>query len=73
MAQILNWSFDSTDACNGTNLSSTTYYGSLPLTAGDVLYSNSGCSTPASTGRYIVLGGNVLYVNVGGVLSNYTC
>ena len=38
------------------------------------LYSDSDCTTPVTSGRYIVLGvGNVLYVDNGGLLTTHTC
>lgn len=74
VAMTLQWSFNDSDACNGTNLSSNTYYTSSPLSAGNYIYSNSSCTTTVASGRYILDGlGNILYVSFGGLLQTYNC
>lgn len=70
----LNWTFNDADACAGTYTNTNNYYTESPLSSGNVLYSDSDCTTPVTSGRYIVLGvGNVLYVDNGGLLTTHTC
>lgn len=74
VAMTLNWTFDDSAACAGTYTNSNVYYTEYPLSAGNVLYFDSSCTIPATTGRYIVLGvGNVLYIDNGGLLTTHTC
>lgn len=74
VSMSLNWTFNDSDACLGVYTNTNTYYTSLPLSSGNVLYSDSECTTPVNSGRYIVLGvGNVLYVDNGGLLTTHNC
>lgn len=70
----LNWTFDNTDACAGTYTNTNTYYTSYPISAGNYIYTDSACSTNATSGRFLVFGvGDVLYIGAYGMLTNYTC
>lgn len=74
VSMSLNWTFNDSDACLGIYTNTNTYYTSMPLSSGNILYNDSECTTPVNSGRYIVLGiGNVLYVDNGGLLTTYNC
>jgi hypothetical protein len=70
----LQWSFNETDACNGINLSTNTYYGDPTLQDGGYLYTDSNCTTPVNAGRFVIQGGSVFeVVGPSGQLSLIQC
>ena len=63
-----------TDACNTTSQGNVTFYSSASsISAGISIFSDSGLTTPVTTGLVIFEPMTKYLVNTGGVLSVYNC
>lgn len=71
---VLNWTFDGSEACQGTFTNTNTYYGQSPLVDLGYLYQDAGCNNPVPAGRFILQGGLVFeVVGLQGQLNLITC